>query len=58
MIGFGGALFLAPELAGPLWPWALTILTARMLGAWLIGLGLAAAQALWENDLRAFGSAS
>ena len=46
----GAALFLAPQRAAPLWPWSLTALTARAIGAWLAGLGVAAAQATWEND--------
>src|SRR5436190_1921249 len=34
-----------------LWPWALTTLTARAIGAWLIGIGFAALHANRENDL-------
>jgi hypothetical protein len=33
-----------------LWPWMLTPLTARTVGAWLLSLGLAAAHADAEND--------
>ena len=47
---FGAALFLAPQTAAPLWPWMLTPLTGRAVGAWLLGLGIAAAQMGWEND--------
>jgi len=47
---FGAALFLAPQAAAPLWPWMLTPLTGRAVGAWLLGLGVAAAQMGWEND--------
>jgi hypothetical protein len=46
----GAALFLAPLRAAPLWPWTLTALTARAVGAWLVGLGVAAAHVAWEND--------
>lgn len=50
MLGLGVALFLAPTTIAPLWPWTLTALTGRAVGAWLIGLGIAAAQISWEND--------
>lgn len=45
------ALLVAPGFAAPLWSWQLTPLTARAIGAWLIGLGIAAAQVLREGDL-------
>ncbi len=32
------------------WPWQLTPLTARAIGAWCIGLAVVAGQALLEND--------
>jgi hypothetical protein len=47
----GIALLLAPTVAAPVWPWALTPLTARAIGAWLIGLGIAAGHAAYEADL-------
>ena len=50
LLGLGVALFVAPTAAGQVWPWALTALTGRAVGAWLIGLGVAAAQLCWEND--------
>ena len=50
MIALGVALLLAPRTAAVLWPWMLTPLTARAVGAWLAGLGVAAAAAWWEND--------
>jgi hypothetical protein len=50
LLGSGLGLFLTPGLAGRLWPWNLTPLTARATAAWLIGLGVAAAEACWEND--------
>jgi hypothetical protein len=52
LFGFGTALFAVPGLAAPLWPWKLTTLTAQAIGAWLIALGVAAAQALYERDAR------
>lgn len=50
MLSLGLALFLAPVATLTVWPWMLTPLTARAIGAWLLGLGLAAAQAGAEND--------
>jgi hypothetical protein len=49
---FGSWLFIAPERSLSLWPWPLTPLTGRAVGAWLLGLGVAAAHARWENDRR------
>jgi hypothetical protein len=51
MAGLGIALVAAPVSVGAGWPWPLTPLTARAAGAWLAGVGLAAAQVAWENDL-------
>ncbi len=50
MIPLGLALLVAPLTAAPLWPWALTPLTGRAIGAWLTSLGVAAAHSVWEND--------
>jgi hypothetical protein len=50
MILFGLALFLAPQPTLVLWPWQLTPLTSRAVAAWLLGLGIAAGQIVWEND--------
>jgi hypothetical protein len=50
MLPLGVALFVAPEEAGRLWPWTLTPLTGRVIGAWVLGLGVLAAHAIWEND--------
>jgi hypothetical protein len=52
LLGMGLALFISPLRAASWWPWALTPLTGRAIGAWCIGLGVAAAQARWENDVR------
>ena len=58
LAGVGISLFVAPDTAGSLWPWKLTPLTARVTGAFLIGFGAAAFQAVWENDIgRLAGSA-
>ena len=37
-------------MSGRVWPWALTPLTGRAVDAWLLGLGIAAAHAVHEND--------
>lgn len=50
MVTLGAALFVAPVATAELWPWQLTPLTARAVGAWLFGLGVAAAHSLAEND--------
>jgi hypothetical protein len=52
MLILGVALFVAPLGAGVLWPWELTPLTGRAVGAWLIGLSVAAAHMGWERDWR------
>jgi hypothetical protein len=58
MLGVGAALFVAPTDADAIWPWALTPLTARAVGAFVFGFGVAAADAARRNDLRGFeGSA-
>ncbi len=50
MLLLGVALFLWPTAVAPTWPWALTALTSRVVGAWLVGIGTIAAHAAWEND--------
>jgi len=50
MLAVGVALFLAPDAVKGGWPWGLTTLTARAIGAWLIGIGFAAFLAGREND--------
>jgi hypothetical protein len=53
LISYGLALFAAPAAVGPSWPWDLTPLTARAVAAWLIAIGVTAAQAaLVEADFR------
>jgi hypothetical protein len=53
LLGLGLALLLAPLDAARLWPWPLTELTGRAVGAWLVGLGWAAAHALLIDHLPA-----
>jgi hypothetical protein len=48
----GAALLVLPAQAATLWPWPLTALTARAVGAWLVGLGWAAAYARSSGDAR------
>lgn len=53
LLGTGAALLVAPVAASAVWPWPLTELTARAVGAWLVGLGWAAAHARLIDDLPA-----
>jgi hypothetical protein len=51
LVGVGAALLIAPaHTADALWPWTLTPLTGRALGAWMFALGLVLVSALREND--------
>jgi hypothetical protein len=47
----GGALITVPARTAGLWPWPLTALTGRAVGAWLIALGIIAVQS-WYLDRR------
>ncbi len=51
MLGLGAALFLHPKGAASFWPWLLTPLNARAVGAWLLGMSAAAGAVLLEDDL-------
>ncbi len=51
LIAGGVVLLLAPGWAADGWPWPLTDLTARAVGAWLVGLGWAAAHARMIDDV-------
>ncbi|MDP3893079.1 hypothetical protein [Nocardioides sp.] len=42
LVGTGVVLLVAPDTSSTLWSWTLTPLTARAVGAWLVGLGWAA----------------
>jgi len=50
MMGVGVLLFAIPASITPVWPWLLTTLTARAIGAWFVGIGLMALSAVREND--------
>ena len=53
LLGVGLALMIAPlDVARELWPWQLTPLTGRVVGAWLLALGVGAGQVVLENDWR------
>jgi hypothetical protein len=58
MLGIGAYLFVAPESADALWPWDLTPLTARAVGAFVAGFGAAALHAAVANDLVRFEGAA
>lgn len=49
IVGLG--LFLVPDATTSWWPWQLTPLTSRAVGAWLISLGVAAGHSLLEDDV-------
>ena len=51
MAAMGVALFAVPGTALTVWPWALTLLTARALGAWLLAIGIGVFHAVREDDL-------
>ena len=50
LVGAGVALLVDPTWASAAWSWPLTPLTARAVGAWLVGLGWAAAHAFLIDD--------
>ena len=50
MLAVGIGLFLFPNPIASFWPWKLTALTSRAIGAWFIGVGVFAIQSVKEND--------
>ncbi len=48
LLGF--AMLVFPEMVIPHWPWTLSALTARAIGAWAVGIGIIALHASREND--------
>lgn len=50
MLAFGVGLLAAPTVVGWVWPWLLTALTGRAIGAWFVGIGFAAFHGVREND--------
>lgn len=54
VLGFGvvgATLFVLPDIGATWWPWQLTPLTSRAIGAWLISLAVAAGHSLLEDDI-------
>lgn len=49
MLVLGVAMLAAPVQVARLWPWPLTALTGRAVGAWLVGLGVIAAQSSYAD---------
>lgn len=47
----GVLVFLAGSGATDYWPWSLSDLTAKVVGAWLVGVGLLLAHGALENDV-------
>jgi hypothetical protein len=56
LVTCGIGLFAVPTVFAPLWPWTLTPLTSRAIGAWLIGIGIFAGHAVIENDYKRAGA--
>jgi hypothetical protein len=50
LLGTGVAMFVSSSWAEQAWPWTLTPVTREAVGAWLIGLGVAAAHAWLIHD--------
>lgn len=50
MLLLGVVMLLRPSVVLGGWPWPLTPLTCRAIGAWAVGIGAIAAHATWEND--------
>ncbi len=54
----GALLLIAPGAADDIWPWALTPLTSRAIGSFLLGIGLAALIAVRDDDPLSFRGAA
>lgn len=50
MLVIGAIMLVAPDQIISAWPWKLSALTSRAIGAWGVGIGTAAVHAAWEND--------
>lgn len=50
MLVMSGAMILFPDVMIPFWPWKLSALTSRAIGAWGAGIGVIVLHANWEND--------
>ncbi len=58
MLAAGLLLLIAPGRADDIWPWALTPLTSRAIGAFLLGIGLSALIAVRDDDPVSFRGAA
>jgi hypothetical protein len=58
MLAAGVLLLVAPGAADDLWPWALSPLTSRAIGSFLVGIGLAALIAVRDDDPLSFRGAA
>ena len=58
MLAAGALLLVAPAATDDIWPWALSPLTSRAIGSFLVGIGLAALMAVREDDPLAFRGAA
>ncbi|MGY1694308.1 hypothetical protein ACI8AD_01155 [Geodermatophilus sp. SYSU D00766] len=58
LFAVGAAISVAPSSAETLWPWTLTPLTGRVVGAWLVAFGLATALAALAGDLERMRTAA
>ena len=58
MGGIGILLWVSPSSADTIWPWVLTPLTARAVGAFLIGFAAAAGFAAFDNRVERFEGAA
>ena len=54
----GALLLIAPGVADDVWPWALSPLTSRAIGSFLLGIGLAALIAARDDDPLSFRGAA
>jgi hypothetical protein len=58
MLAAGLLLLIAPGRADDIWPWALTPLTSRAIGVFLLGIGLSALIAVRDDDPVSFRGAA
>ena len=58
LFAVGAAISVTPSTATTLWPWTLTPLTGRVVGAWLVAFGLATALAALAGDLERLRTAT
>ncbi len=50
LLTVGLVMFASPTSAAEFWPWEVTPLAARALASWLVAIGWAGLQAVYEND--------